>query len=583
MTILNYDSNNPKSVWVHWLSAIGYWLFFAKNPRSSAESADYFPHYVNSVSPFVTRINAILRELAFKACILKKIRVHPCASVVKLFGMEYEVVIGLETHVQLKTKSKMWCGCANAFGGEPNTQVCPVCLGLPGVLPVANDEALRLTVLTGLLLHCEIPPRAKFDRKNYFYPDVAKNYQVTQYDQPSTKNGYLDFEFNGGLSRVRITRAHLEEDVAKNFHFERNSGVDFNRAGVPLLEIVSEPDLTSADQAYEYLNALKSILIYGGISDCDMEKGMVRCDVNVSVRPVGTKELGAKIEIKNMNSFSGVRRALEYEIPRQIAVVKGGGKLIQSTRRWDDVGGVTEEMRTKEHAHDYRYFPEPDLMPFEPTEKWLAEVSARVVELPLARKQRFMNDYQLPPSDAETFVNDVPLGNYFEPIAKKTKNPKAVANWVINNLRAKISESRSRSDEALTEEAEDSQSGLTSAATIGLGHLKFKPDSILELVNLVDTKTISSSAAQQVFAEMYATGKSPAAIVQERGLAQVSDTGAIEKFCDDAIAANPNSVADYKSGKAAALNFLKGQVMKLSKGKANPNLVGEILERKLKG
>ena len=497
--------------------------------------------------------------------------------------MDYEAVIGLETHVQLKTKSKMWCGCANAFGAPPNTNVCPVCLGLPGVLPVANEEALRLTVLTGLLLNCEIPKRAKFDRKNYFYPDMPKNYQVTQYDQPSTANGYVDFEFNGGIARVRITRAHLEEDVGKSFHFERNSGVDFNRAGVPLMEIVSEPDITSADMAYEYLNALKDILVYGGVSDCNMEKGMVRCDVNVSVRPKGTKELGAKIEIKNMNSFSGVRRALEYEIQRQIEVLTKGGKLIQSTRRWDDVAGVTEEMRTKEHAHDYRYFPEPDLMPFEPTEKWLAEVKSRVVELPLARKQRFVRDYGLPASDAQTFVWDVPLGNYFEGIAQKSKNPKAIANWVINNLRAKLTESRSRGDEALTEKSETGQSLLTSAPTeVKLTGLKFQPEALLELVGLVEAKTISSSAAQQVFGEMFETGKSPAVIVQERGLAQVSDTGAIEKFCDEAIAANPGPVADFKAGKAAALNFLKGQVMKLSKGKANPALVGEILERKLK-
>src|SRR5882672_3470618 len=339
--------------------------------------------------------------------------------------MEYEAVIGLETHVQLKTKSKMWCGCANAFGSEPNTNVCPVCLGMPGVLPVANEEALRLTALTGYLLNCTIPRHAKFDRKNYFYPDASKNYQLTQYDQPSTANGFVDFEFNGGISRVQITRAHLEEDVGKNSHFDRNSGVDFNRAGVPLLEIVSEPDITSADMAYEYLNALKDILIHGGVSDCDMEKGMVRCDVNISVRPVGTKELGAKIEIKNMNSFSGARAALLYEIPRQIVVLKSGGKLIQSTRRWDDVAGVTEEMRTKEDAHDYRYFPEPDLMPFEPTDEWLAEVKSRVVELPAARKARFMRDYQLPAGDAEVFKSNVELGNYFEQAAKQSKNPKA--------------------------------------------------------------------------------------------------------------------------------------------------------------
>ena len=503
--------------------------------------------------------------------------------------MEYEAVIGLETHVQLKTKSKMWCGCANQYGSEPNTNVCPVCLGLPGVLPVPNDEALRLTVLTGYLLNCDIPRFAKFDRKSYFYPDAPKNYQLTHYDKPSTANGFVEFEFTGagstdGMGKVRITRAHLEEDVGKLTHFDRTSGVDFNRAGVPLMEIVSEPDITSSDMAYEYLNALKDILIHGGVSDCDMEKGMVRCDVNVSVRPVGTRELGAKIEIKNMNSFSGVRRALDYEIPRQIAAVKRGEKLIQSTRRWDDVAGITEEMRTKEHAHDYRYFPDPDLMPLAPTDAWLAEVKSRVVELPLARKQRFMREYQLPAPDAETFVNDVPLGNYFEGIAKQSKNPKAVANWVINNLRAKLSESSSRRESALTEESETDQSGLTSAATgATLADLKFKPEVLLELVALVEAKTISSTAAQTVFAEMFETGKSPATIVQEKGLAQVSDTGAIEKFCDEAIAANPNSVADYKAGKLAALNSLKGQVMKLSKGKANPALVGEVLERKLKG
>jgi aspartyl-tRNA(Asn)/glutamyl-tRNA(Gln) amidotransferase subunit B len=474
--------------------------------------------------------------------------------------MDYEAVIGLETHVQLKTRSKMWCGCANAFGAPPNTQVCPVCLGLPGVLPVANEEALRLTALTGFLLNCAVSRDAKFDRKNYFYPDMPKNYQITQYDKPSTQNGWVEFEFKGDLARVRITRAHLEEDVGKNFHFERSSGVDFNRAGVPLMEIVSEPDLSSADMAYDYLNALKDILVYGGVSDCDMEKGMVRCDVNVSVRPRGQQELGAKIEIKNMNSFSGVRKALEYEIPRQIEVLKRGGKLIQSTRRWDDTAGITEEMRTKEHAHDYRYFPEPDLMPFRPGKEWLAEVAKRRVELPLARKQRFMRDYQLPAPDAQTFVWDVPLGNYFEGIARQAKNPKAAANWVINNLRARMTETGT-----------------------GLGDLKFKPESILELVELVDSGRISSRIAQEVFLEMFTTGEPPAAIVQKKGLAQVSDTGAIEKFCDEAIAANPGPAADFKAGKAAALNFLKGQVMKLSKGKANPGLAGEILERKLKG
>ncbi|MBM3847468.1 MAG: Asp-tRNA(Asn)/Glu-tRNA(Gln) amidotransferase subunit GatB [Verrucomicrobia bacterium] len=473
--------------------------------------------------------------------------------------MEYEAVIGLETHVQLKTRSKMWCACANEFGADPNTRVCPVCLGLPGVLPVANAEALELTVLTGLLLNSSIPRFAKFDRKNYFYPDSTKNYQVTQYDKPSTLGGYVDFEFEGAIARVRITRAHLEEDVGKSTHFDRFSGVDFNRAGVPLLEIVSEPDLRSPDMAFEYLNALKDILHYGGISDCDMEKGMVRCDVNVSVRPKGETKLGAKIEIKNMNSFSGVRRALEYEIPRQIEAVKAGKTLRQETRRWDDDAGITEPMRTKEDAHDYRYFPEPDLMPFEPSDEWLAKVKARVVELPLVRKQRFISEFQLPAGDAEVFKNDVPLGDFFTRAAQGSRNPKGVANWVINNLRSKLSESNTT-----------------------VAEIQFNPGHLQALVDLVDSGKISSKIAQEVFADVFATGESPGAIVERKGLAQVSDSGAIEKICDEVIAANPRSAEDFRAGKAAALNFLKGQVMKLSKGKANPAMAGEILERKLR-
>jgi aspartyl-tRNA(Asn)/glutamyl-tRNA(Gln) amidotransferase subunit B len=473
--------------------------------------------------------------------------------------MDYECVIGLETHVQLKTRSKMWCGCPNEFGAPPNHNVCPVCLGLPGVLPVANEEALRLTALTGLLLNCTVARYAKFDRKNYFYPDAPKNYQITQYDKPSTLNGYVDFEFDNRISRVRITRAHLEEDVAKNFHFGRHSGIDFNRAGIPLLEIVSEPDITSADMAYEYLNALKEILVHGGISDCDMEKGMVRCDVNISVRPKGERKLGAKIEIKNMNSFSGVRKALEYEINRQIEVVANGGRLMQSTRRWDDVAGMTEEMRSKEHAHDYRYFPEPDLMPFAPTDDWIAAVGSRRVELPLNRKQRFIRDYHLPDSDAETFKSDVALGNYFESIVRPSISSKALANWLINNLRAKMTETETT-----------------------LVDLKFKPEALLELIDLTDSGKINSKIAQEVFTEMFMSGESPACIVEKKGLAQVSDTAAIEKLCQEVIAAHPGPAADFKAGKAPALNFLKGQVMKVSKGKANPTLVGEMLERQLK-
>ena len=473
--------------------------------------------------------------------------------------MDYEPVIGLETHVQLRTRSKMWCGCANEYGAEPNTQVCPVCLGLPGALPVPNAEALWLTALTGFLLNCEVPRRAKFDRKNYFYPDSAKNYQITQLDLPSTKDGYVEFELGKQLAKVRINRAHLEEDVGKSTHFADYSGVDFNRGGVPLMEIVSEPDITSADMAYEYLNALKNILQYGGVSDCDMEKGQVRCDVNVSVRPVGQEELGEKIEIKNMNSFSGVRRALEYEIPRQIGVLREGGALRQETRRWDDEAGITDSMRTKEEAHDYRYFPCPDLMPHEPTGEWHDEVRACVVELPLARKRRFMADYGLPEGDADVFVNDPALGEYFESAIGGVKTPKGVANWVINNLQAKLSEVES-----------------------SLAEVKFEASALGELVGLVETGQISSRIAQEVFVEMFETGTAPAQIVEEKGLAQVSDSGELEAMCREVIEANPGPADDFRNGKEAALNFLKGQVMKASRGKANPQMVGELLATILK-
>ncbi|MDP6903463.1 MAG: Asp-tRNA(Asn)/Glu-tRNA(Gln) amidotransferase subunit GatB [Verrucomicrobiota bacterium] len=474
--------------------------------------------------------------------------------------MEYEAVIGLETHVQLKTHTKMWCGCANEYGSEPNTNVCPVCLGLPGALPVPNAEALRKTALTGFLLNCDVPSYAKWDRKNYFYPDNPKNYQLTQLDFPSTVSGCVEFEFGGGVGKVRVNRAHLEEDVGKSFHFSDFSGVDFNRAGVPLLEIVTEPDISSPDMAYEYLNALKSILEYGGVSDCDMEKGQVRCDVNISVRQKGDTELGEKVEIKNMNSFSGVRRAARYEISRQMEVIESGGELVQETRRWDDDAGITDGMRTKEDAHDYRYFPDPDLMPHRPSEEWLAAVREEVVELPLARKRRFMTSFQLPESGAEVLVADARLGDYFEEVSGEGKNPKLVANWVINNLRAKLVETG-----------------------ISIADLKFSSTAIPELVGLVEEGQISSSIAQEIFADMFETGKDPKVIVEEKGLSQMSDSGDLEAFCRDAIEANPGPVDDFRKGKETALNFLKGQVMKASRGKANPQVVGDLLVKILNG
>ncbi len=474
--------------------------------------------------------------------------------------MEYEATIGLEIHTQLRTKSKMWCNCANQYGAEPNTLICPVCLGQPGVLPVANEEALKQTALAGFLLNCEVPKFTKFDRKNYFYPDAPKDYQITQFDRPSTKEGFVEFEHDGGIEKIRINRAHLEEDLGKCSHFDSNSGVDFNRAGVPLLEIVTEPDLTSADMAYDFLNALIDILRYGGVSECDMEKGMVRCDVNVSIRPKGQEELGEKVEIKNMNSFSGARKAIRYEIKRQTALIEKGGTVSQETRRWDDEAGISELMRSKEDAHDYRYFPEPDLMPFEPDDTWLEDVRARVVELPLARKNRFIENYSLPATDAETFVQDVDLGNYFDDMAKDATNPKTLANWVINNIRAKLNETDS-----------------------SLADLKFEPKQLLELLSLVESGKINSKMAQQdVFPKMFESGEAPSKLVEKLGGGQVSDTAALEKFCQEAIDANPGPADEFRNGKEVALNFLKGQVMKLSRGKANPALVGELLTKMLK-
>ena len=474
--------------------------------------------------------------------------------------MEYESVIGLETHCQLKTKSKMFCGCVNEFGAAPNTNVCPICLGMPGVLPVPNELALQLTVLTGYLLNCEIPKFAKFDRKNYFYPDVCKDYQITQFDFPSTTTGYVDFESESKIERVRITRAHLEEDVGKNNHYEQHSGVDFNRAGVPLLEIVSEPDICSADMAYDYLNALKDILIYGGISDCDMEKGMVRCDVNISVRPKGATELGTKVEIKNMNTFSGVRRAINYEVKRQIETLESGGTLMQETRRWDDDTGITETMRSKEHAHDYRYFPEPDLMPLKPSEEWLKEIQTHIVELPLARKKRFIKDYNIPAQDAEVFVGNVPLGGFFEKAVDGSNNAKSVANWVINNLQALLANSE-----------------------LSIDQLKFGPEAVRELVEIIDSGAISNKGGQEVFTELFDAGGNPKDIVDSKGLAQVNDSGELNKWCMNAIESNPGPADDVRNGKENAINFLKGQVMKASRGKANPQIVGETLVKLLKG
>jgi aspartyl-tRNA(Asn)/glutamyl-tRNA(Gln) amidotransferase subunit B len=482
--------------------------------------------------------------------------------------MKFIPTIGLEVHVQLKTRSKMFCTCPVEFGAEPNTHTCPTCLGLPGALPVMNHEALRMTVLTGLMLGCDIAPSSKFDRKNYFYPDMPKNYQISQYDLPLCTGGSVplhelaypkDAQKNIATpdKEVHLVRIHLEEDVAKSFHFENSTGIDFNRAGTPLMEIVTQPEINSPEEAFAFLSSLKQILIYGGVSDADMEKGQLRCDCNVSVRPESQAELGAKIEIKNMNSISGVRRALAYELQRQVAALEHGEKLQQETRGWDDAAGETFLMRTKESAHDYRYFPDPDLVPVL-SNVIVEEVRARVPELPRAKRARFVEQYQVSPYDAGVLADDLDLARYFEIAARDAKRPKNIANWILNDLQSALS-----------------QAGKT------ITDCPIPPEALDELVNLIESGKISGKQGREVFAEMFAKGRGAAEIVKEKGIEQLSDTGALETMCDEVIEKNPKPAADFRAGNAASLNFLKGQVMKLSKGKANPQLVGEILERKL--
>lgn len=481
--------------------------------------------------------------------------------------MDYEAIIGLEVHTQLITRSKMFCGCANEFGGEPNTRVCPVCLGYPGVLPTINREAVRKTLVAGLMCGCEVTGPSKFDRKNYFYPDMPKNYQISQYDQPLCRGGAQAIGGGTGFSgaplpakTVRLTRMHLEEDTGKLTHMGRSTAVDLNRAGVPLLEIVTEPDLRTPDEAYAFLTALKQALQYAGVSTCDMEKGQMRCDVNVSVRPVGQVALGEKVEIKNLNSFRAVHLSLQHEIARQVELVQSGGRVRQETRGWDDAAGVTFVQRTKEDAHDYRYFPEPDLMPLEITAAWVAEIAAALPEAPEARRRRVQSQYGLSEYDALMLTAEKATADYFEAAVAVGRNPKTTANWVITELAGALA-----------------QAGLTLAQT------PVPPAALGELTALIDDATISGKIAKDVFAEMFRTGRGPKAIVADQGLQQVTDSGAIAAFARQAIAANPNAVAEYRGGNGKALQFLVGQVMKLSRGKANPQLAVQALKAELGG
>lgn len=478
--------------------------------------------------------------------------------------MQYEAVIGLEVHIQIRTDSKMFCSCPNRFGAEPNTLICPICMGYPGVLPVPNREAVLKAVRAGLLTGCSIANVSKFDRKSYFYPDMPKNYQISQYDMPFCRHGRIRVGgrgFSGAEIRPRdigITRIHLEEDVAKLNHFAGASGVDYNRAGVPLLETVSEPDMRTPDEAYAYLTALREIMQYGGISDCDMEKGQMRCDVNVSLRPVNTERYGTKIEIKNLNSLRSVHRALEYEIWRQTQELDGGRGLRQETRGWNDDRGETYLMRSKEQAHDYRYFPDPDLTVIRFTDEEIEDIRRSLPELPEALRNRLTRDYNLTEYDAGVLTQDRMLAAWFESAAAEAKNPKSVANWIISELLRELAESHT-----------------------SIGDCRILPRQLAALTNLVGDQTVSGKTAKEVFTEMFATGADPAEIVKSKGLTQVSDEAAVASLVEQAVNDNPAQVAQFRAGNEKVLQYFVGQVMKLSRGKANPQLTISLLRDRL--
>ncbi len=480
----------------------------------------------------------------------------------------YETVIGLEVHVELKTDSKMFTRAANRYGEEPNTLTDPRVLALPGTLPVMNHQAIERSVKVGLMLGCQIAEVCKWDRKNYFYPDLPKNYQISQYDKPLCLGGGVEIEMPGpsrgvmGPHRVvKLTRIHLEEDVGKSTHLGVDSLLDFNRAGVPLIEIVSEPDMHTPDEAFAYLTALRMHLLYAGISDCDMEKGQLRCDANVSVRPVGQKELGVKVELKNLNSITGVRNGLEFEIRRQVAAVERGEKISQETRRWDASKQATFSMRSKEQAHDYRYFPDPDLMPVRIAEATKVRLANELPELPWKKQERYQGEWKLPYSQTAVLVPDKDLCDYFEKaVAAYPKNPQGIGNFVANDL--------------LRERAANSPDGLTP-----LEEVKITPEAIAELVKIIDEGSVSTQNAKAVFAEMYATGKTATVIIKERGYKASMDAGALETLAKEAIEKNPEALSQYKAGKLGALNVIKGYVMKASKGSANPALLDEILKK----
>ena len=479
--------------------------------------------------------------------------------------MEYEPVIGLEVHAQMLTQSKIFCLCSTAFGGDPNTHTCPVCTGQPGSLPVLNRKVVEFTIRAALATHCAIAPYSLFARKNYFYPDLPKGYQISQYELPLSSDGFVEVQVDQDKKRIGIIRIHMEEDAGKLVHdlsSERGSHsyVDFNRTGVPLIEIVSAPDMRTPEEAAAYLRKLRAILMFLDICDGNMEEGSFRCDANISLRPRGQKTLGVKTELKNMNSFRNVQRALDYEIRRQTALLDQGDRIVQETRLWDAARGVTASMRGKEEAHDYRYFPDPDLVPIVVDPEWVAAVKAGLPELPEAKKGRFVREYGIPEYDAEVLTSSKPLANYYEACLKGYAKPKIVSNWIMSELLREL-----KRDEREIEECPVPASNLA------------------QMIKLIDEGLISGKIAKSVFEEMYRTGKKAEEIVKEKGWVQVTDTSAIEKAVAEILAKNPKEVEEYKKGKEKVFGFFVGQVMKATQGKANPQLVNELLKKKLLG
>ncbi len=474
---------------------------------------------------------------------------------------KYQPVIGLEVHVQLATETKIFCGCPTSFGAPPNSNVCPVCLALPGALPVLSKRAVDLAMRAALSLHCRINPVSVFARKNYFYPDSPKGYQISQYDQPLAEHGYLDIQVNGVTKRIGVTRVHMEDDAGKSVHegfrdSDKYSYVDLNRCGMPLIEIVSEPDMRSADEAHAYLSELKQVIQFVESSTCDMEKGHLRCDANVSVMLRGSEQFGTRAEVKNLNSFRFLKQAVDYEIARQVAIVESGGKIHQETRLFNSNEGITVGMRSKENAHDYRYFPEPDLVPLRIGQAWQDEVLGALPELPQEKRARFIGEYGLRDTDAQVLTSSRPLSDYYEKVSKAAGDPKAAANWVMGDLLGAL-------------KGADIDTSPVSASQLG------------ELIALIKKDEISGKLAKEIFPKMFESGQSAVFIMERDGLKQISDSGALEKIVDEVLAANPKQVEQYRSGKTAVAGFLVGQVMKASRGQANPNTVGDLIKTRL--